>query len=124
MTALNNLKGTISKHYEVLHMEQVEPQLYFSVIAIYSPFRATEYSCNSTEMQVEAVVTTGNRITYSNGVHALEDASFIDRDGVAPLRELYTNDGYRMWQHRTVDGKVTWLVTVPQNELINFLKHK
>lgn len=143
MSAINNLKGTVVKDGKVVYSEQIENGLYFAVILMYEPFSDGKNTLNSSQLMCEAVMTTGNKHTWGNGVMSLDKASIIekadDNGFFKPLRdELKTKDGFRVWQRdcqhneyeEEIDGKkvkvkirrITWLVEVPKLDLLRYCK--
>lgn len=143
MSAINNLKGHIVKDGKVVYSEQIENGLHFSVVLMYKPFYDGKNHQNSSELMCEAIMTTGNKHTWGNGVISLDEASIIekadDNGKFKQLREeLKTKDGFRVWQkdyshsehEEEKDGKkvkvktrrVGWLVEVPKLDLLRFCK--
>lgn len=146
MSAINNLKGHIVKDGKVVYSEQIENGLHFAVVLMYEPFYDGKNSSNhqnSSQLMCEAIMTTGNKHTWGNGVMSLDEASVIEKieatEKWKPLRdELKTKDGFRVWQkdyqyneyEEQKDGKkvkvktrrVSWLVEVPKLDLLRYCK--
>lgn len=146
MSAINNLKGHIIKDGKVVYSEQIENGLHFAVVLMYEPFyngKNTANHQNSSQLMCEAVMTTGNKHTWGNGVMSLDNASVIEKIEVnekwKPLREeLKTKDGFKVWQkdyqyneyEEEKDGKkvkvktrrIIWLVEVPKLDLLRYCK--
>lgn len=135
MSAINNLKGHLVKDGKVIYSEQIESGLWFNVVLMYEPFYSNDKTCSSSKILCEAVMSTGNKHTWGNGVTSLDDAAIIeyaDENGkFKPLREsLKTKDGYRIWQkdvqqsdHQELKSRrVIWLVDVPKIDLIRYCK--
>jgi len=106
MAAINNLKGTPVKDGKVVYSEQLETSLHFAVILMYEPFYEGKNTANhqhSTQLYCEAVITTGSKHTWGNGIHSLDEADWFekvrDNEKFKPLKsDLKTKDGFRVWQ--------------------------
>ena len=147
MAAINNLKGHIVKDGKVIYSEQLENGLHFVVILMYEPFyegkNANNYQMSS-RLICEALITTGNKHTYSNGTISLEEASTLEKikeneKWKSLCTDLSTKDGFRVYQkdyqyndyEKEEEGKkiklktrrVTWLVEVPKLELLRICGH-
>lgn len=146
MSAINNLKGHIVKDGKVVYSEQIENGLHFAVVLMYEPFyegKNTSHHQNSSQLMCEALITTGNKHTFGNGVGSLEEACVVEKADDAgrfkSLREdIKTKDGFRVWQkdyayneHEEEKGggktkvktrSVIWLVEVPKLELLRYCK--
>ncbi len=146
MSVINNLKGRIVKDAKVVYLEQIENGLYFAVVLMYEPFydgkNASNHQ-NSSQLMCEAIMTTGNKHTWGNGVISFDEASIIEKSDYngkfKPLREeLKTKDGFRVWQkdysynefEEEISGKkvkirtrrISWLVEVPKIDLLRYCK--
>lgn len=134
MSAINNLKGHLVKDGKVVYSEQLEPGLHFMVILMYEPFyegKNTANHRNSSQLICEAVMSTGVKQAWGNGVISIEEAATMqqadEKGKFPPLREeLRTKDGFRVWQqdyqYSEKSRKVAWLVEVPKNELLRLCK--
>lgn len=145
MSAINNLKGHIVKDGKVVYYELIESGLHFAVVLMYEPFydgKNSNNHQNSSQLICEAIMTTGNKHTWGNGVMSLDEASVFEKieatEKWKPLRELKTKDGFRVWQkdyqyneyEEEKDGKkvkvktrrVSWLVEVPKLDLLRYCK--
>jgi len=146
MSAINNLKGHIIKDGKVVYSEQVDTGLHFAVVLMYEPFYGGSNQANhqnSSQLTCDAIMTTGNKHTWGNGVMSLDDARVIqkaDNNGnFEPLKkELKTIDGFRVWQKdyayneleyeekgkkiKVKTRSVIWLVEVPKMDLLRYCK--
>jgi len=135
MSAINNLKGHIVKDSKVLHYERLENNLYFAVVLMYEPIYDGGGFKNSSNLSCLAIMTTGNKTNYGNGVVALDDAVYIENEingCFSDLRQTTTKDGYVVSQKAynyteiNIDDKkirrrmVKWVVEVPKNDLIKY----
>jgi len=147
MAAINNLKGTPVKDGKVVYSEQLETSLHFAVILMYEPFYEGKNIANhqhSTQLYCEALITTGSKHTWGNGINSLDEADWFEKvkstDQFKPLREeLKTIDGFKVWQiaykfdeheekEKDENGKeikvkyktrrVKWLVEVPKMSML------
>lgn len=102
MAAINNLRGKITKDYDILYEEKLSDKLYFVVVQMYKD------SC----LFIDCIITNGNKIQWSNGVISYEDSSIEI--------ETQTKDGYRVY---TVNkhGTNRVLVDVPKEDMLKWL---
>ena len=136
MTAINNLAGHVVSNGKVVYSEQLRPHLHFVVVKMYEPKYEKEHLGSSSKLCIEASITTGEEHTYSNGVRSLFDAKYKEKveesEAFKDLEQIATSQGFRVWQHgysyqvfqesgkRMKSRTVTWLVEVPENELMKF----
>jgi hypothetical protein len=143
MSTTNNLKGHIPKESKILYSEKLKNGLYFYVVFLYSPEYKSQYFVKSSELEINAFITTGKKSLSSNGVIIYERATTfqtIDENNSFPKleEEFKTNQGFRVWQEdynyhesffttedkKTIRKKsrtLTWSVNVPKLELVNYL---
>lgn len=134
MTAINNLKGHIIKDGKVVYSEQLENNLHFAVVLMYEPFydgKNNDNHQNSSQLICQAVITTGKKHTWGNGVTSIEEAverQRQDNNGKWPTlqKDLKTKDGHRVWQkdyqYHEKTRMVIWLVEVPKLDLLKYCK--
>lgn len=124
MSAINNLKGHIVKDGKVVYSEEIENGLIFAVVIMYEPYSKS----SSSQLICEAIMTNGNKHTWSNGVISLDDAFVVEKsiDGkFTELRkELKSRDGFRIWQSEEFNNgdtrKLSWKIEVPKNDLLKY----
>lgn len=132
MTALNNLKGHIVKDGKVIYEEVLDNGLLFIIIEIYEPSYTKENYANSSNLWLEAVITDGNKHTWSNGIISLNDIEEQEsRDGngnFRTLNQLKTKDGFKVWEHEhaitSISRRIKWIIEVPKEFLENITLYK
>lgn len=71
MSAINNLKGTVVKDGKIVYSEKLKDKLFFLVIMMYEPIYEGsngKYWQHSSQIHVQSVISTGERVEYKNGV--------------------------------------------------------
>lgn len=141
MSAVNNMRGHLVKDGRVVYLEKIEHNLFFVVVVMYeSMYEKNMY--NSSCLMIEAMMVTGEKTTFGNGVVSYEIASISER--IYPTEkwqqmrpELKSKDGfiikqkdynYNEWDELNGDKKVnvkqrsvSWFIDVPKEDLIKFL---
>ena len=127
MSALNNLDGKRVKDGRVLHNEQVAPDVYFTVFALFDP--------NDSRFLLYAEMTVGSCHTWSNGVVSMDNAK-VRRDARPGESlpgldaDLVTTSGLRVYQemggvYEHKNGSKHrydhWCAQVPKDELLGYL---
>lgn len=148
MSLINNLIDNTVENGKVVYSEEIEKGLHFVILMTYESFyngKNTNHHQGSSHLTCEALMTTGSRYTYGNGVFYLNKAKEHQTEDTSgnfkPLREeLKTKNGFKVWQkdyqyderEKIEEGKkikfktrnVIWLVEVPKMDLLNFLTEK
>lgn len=104
MSALNTLAGKIIKDYSIAYKEKLHNELWFYIVQRYSTKTDNKnYFRQSSEMYIDAIITDGSLISYSNNVVAyrevttyeeiLKSENFKDID----TQIYYTKDGFKYY---------------------------
>lgn len=105
MSAINNLKGKITKDYEIVHNELLSNGLNFIIVCMYY----------KTTFLIDCFITNGDKHTYSNGV-----ISFADAYAKTESKGVITKDGFECYTVN-VFGTHKWTSNVTKEYLISKL---